>query len=78
MLLTDSSSRQISDGRHDMQQRALFVTSRAAWRWNKMLRAPKNVGRPLAAIVVATEHKARCASGCQLLADPMIMPRTTT
>ena len=28
---------QISDNRPDMGHRALFVTSRATWRWNKML-----------------------------------------
>ena len=48
-----------------MRQRALFVTSRAAWRWNKMLLTQENVDSPLAAIVLATEHNALCASGCQ-------------
>ena len=41
-----------------MRQITLFVTSRAAWRWNKMLLARENVDSPLAAMVVATEHEA--------------------
>ena len=41
-----------------MRHRALFVTSRAAWRWNKMLLARENVDNPLAAMVIATEHNA--------------------
>ena len=49
---------QISDDRPDMRQRALFVTSRAAWRWNKMLLAREYVDSPLVAMVVATEHNA--------------------
>ena len=65
ILLVTSASPQISDVRPDMRQRALFVTSRAAWRWNGMLLARESVDSPLAAIVVATEHNARCASGCQ-------------
>ena len=52
------------DTRPDMRQRALFVTSNAACRWNKMLLAELKVGIPRAAIVVATENRARCASGC--------------
>ena len=40
-----------------MRQRALFVTSKAAWRRNKMLPARENVDSPLAAMVLATEHK---------------------
>ena len=39
VLLTNRAPPQISDNRPDMGQRALFVTSRAAWRWNKMLLA---------------------------------------
>ena len=45
-----------------MRRRVFFVTSRAACRWNRMLLARENVDSPPAAIVVATEHKARCAS----------------
>ena len=56
---------QISDVRCDMRQGALFVTSSAACRWNRMLLARRNVDSLLAEIVVATEHNARCASGCQ-------------
>ena len=52
------------DSRPDMRQRALFVTSNAACRWNKMLLAELKVVIPRAAIVVATEHRARWASGC--------------
>ena len=52
------------DTRPDMRQRALFVTSNAACRWNKMLLAELKVDIPRAAIVVATEHRARWASGC--------------
>lgn len=33
----NSLSRQISDVRSDMTQRALYVSRRATWRWNKML-----------------------------------------
>ena len=36
VLLTNRAPPQISDDRPDMRQRALFVTSRAVWRWNKM------------------------------------------
>ena len=56
---------QISANRPDMRHRALFVTSRAAWRRNKMLLARENVDSPLAAMVLATEHNALWASGCQ-------------
>ena len=42
----------------DMRQRALFVTSGAARRWNKVLLARENVYSPLATIGVATEQKA--------------------
>ena len=52
------------DTRPDMRQRALFVTSNAACRWNKMLLAELKVDIPRAAIVVLTEHRARWASGC--------------
>ena len=55
MLLVTSASPQISDVRPHMRQKALFVTSRAACRWNGMLYAQENVYRPLAAIAVATE-----------------------
>ena len=50
------ASPQISDNRPDMRQRALFVTSRAPLRWNKMILALENVDSPLAAMLVATEH----------------------
>ena len=40
---------QISDVRPDMRQRALFVTSRAACCWNRMLPARENVDSPFAA-----------------------------
>ena len=66
VLLTNRAPPQISDNRPDMRQRALFVTSRAAWRWNKMLLAREIVDSPLAAMVLVTEHNALCASGCQL------------
>ena len=65
VLLTNRAPPQISHNRPDMRQRALFVTSRAAWRWTKMLLARENVDSPLAAMVLATEHNALCASGCQ-------------
>ena len=65
MLLGTRAFPRISDVRPDMRQRALFVTSRAACCWNWMLLARENVDSPLAGIVVATEHNARCASGCQ-------------
>ena len=39
VLLTSRAPPKISYNRPDMRQRALFVTSRAAWRWNKMLLA---------------------------------------
>ena len=64
MLLVTSASPQISGFRPNMRQRALFVTSRAACRWNRMLPARENVDSPVAAIRVATEHSAWCASGC--------------
>ena len=41
----------------DIKQGALFVTSSAAWRWNKILLAELKEGNPLAAIVVATEQR---------------------
>ena len=65
MLLGTTAFPQISDVRSDMRQRELFVTSRAACRRNRILLVRENVDDPLAAIVVATEHKARRASGCQ-------------
>ena len=58
VLLTNRAPPQISDNRPDMRHRALFVTSRAAWRRNKMLLSGGNVDRLLAAMVVATEHNA--------------------
>ena len=58
VLLTNRAPPQISDNRPDMRQRALLVTSRAAWRWNKRLLVRENVDSPLAAMVVATEHNA--------------------
>ena len=65
MLLVTNASPQISDVSPDMRQRALFVTSRAAWRWNRMLLAREDADSPLAAIVVATERNTRYTSGCQ-------------
>ena len=65
VLLTNRASPQISDIRPDMRQRALFVTSKAAWHRKKMLLARENVDSPLAAMIVATVHNARRASGCQ-------------
>ena len=58
VILANKAPPQISDNRPDMRHRALFVTSRAAWRWNKMLLARENKDRPLAATVVAIEHNA--------------------
>ena len=57
-VLTNRVLPQISDDRPGMRHRALFVASRAAWRWNKMLLARENVDSPLVAMVVATEHNA--------------------
>ena len=51
------------NNRPDMRQRALFVTSNAACRWNKMLFAELNVDIPREAIAFANEHRARWASG---------------
>ena len=65
MLLGNRAFPQISDVRSDMRQRALFATIIAACRGNRMLLARENVDSPLAAIAVATEHNARCASRCQ-------------
>ena len=62
VLLTNRAPPEISDDRPQMRQRALFVTSRAAWRWNKMLLAREIVDSLL---VLATEHIGLCASGCQ-------------
>ena len=39
VLPTNRAPPQVSDNRLDMRQRALFVTSRAAWHWKKMLLA---------------------------------------
>ena len=50
---------QMPDIRPDMRQRALFVTSNAACRWNKMLLAELHVDTPRAAFAVATEHRAQ-------------------
>ena len=58
VLLTNRASLQMSDIRPDLRQGALLVTSRAAWRWNKMLLARENVDNHLATMVVATEHNA--------------------
>ena len=58
VLLTNRAPPQISDNRPDMGHRALFVTNRAAWRWNEMLLARENVDGPLAVMVLATEHNA--------------------
>ena len=65
MLLVTSASPQVSDVRPYMRQRALFVTSRAACRWNRMLLARGNVDSPLAATVVVKGHNARYSSGCE-------------
>ena len=43
MLLANKAPPHILDNRPDVRHRALFVTSRAAWRWNKMLLARENV-----------------------------------
>ena len=43
VLLTNRAPPQISNNRPDMRLRALFVTSRAAWRWNRILLARENV-----------------------------------
>ena len=59
VLLTNRASPQRSDIKPDLRQRALRITSRAAWRWNKVLLVRENVDRPLSAMVVATEHNAR-------------------
>ena len=58
VLPTNRAPPQISDDGPDMRQTTLFVTSRAAWRWNNMLLAWENVDSPLAAMVLATEHNA--------------------
>ena len=50
--------------RPDIKQRALFVTCSASWRGNEMLVAERKEESPLAAIVVATEQRARWGSGC--------------
>ena len=47
------------DTRPDMRPRALFDTSNAVCRWNKMVLAKPNVDIPRAAIAVATEHRAQ-------------------
>ena len=59
MLLGTRAFPQMSDVQPNMRQRALFVTSAAACRWNRMPLARENVDNPLAAIVVATEHNAQ-------------------
>lgn len=56
MLPTTRASRQISDVRSGMRQRALFVQVEPALHWNEMLLARENVDSLLAAMVVATEH----------------------
>ena len=56
---------QISHVMPDMRESAMLVTSRAVCRRNRMPLGQENVDSPLAAIVVATEHKARYASGSQ-------------
>ena len=43
----------------DVRQRALFVTSNAARRWNKMLFAELKVDIPRTAIAAATDDRAR-------------------
>ena len=52
------------DTRPDMRHRALFVTSNVACRRNKKLFAELNVDIPRAAIPIATDYRARWASGC--------------
>lgn len=46
----------------DIMRRALFITTSAAWRRNKMLLAEAKEVNTLAAIVVATEQRARWES----------------
>ena len=65
VLLSNKAPPQISDNRPDMRHRAFFVTSRAAWRRNKILLERENVDSHLAAMVLATEHNALRASACQ-------------
>ena len=48
----------------DIKQRAMFVTSSAKWRWNKVILAELKEENPLAAIVVATEQSARWEPVC--------------
>ena len=43
----------------DIKQRALYVTSSAAWPWSIMLLAELKEEKALAAVVVATEEGAR-------------------
>ena len=50
---------QMPDTRPDMGRRALFVTSNAAYRCNKMLLAELNLEIPRAAVAVATERRAQ-------------------
>ena len=45
VLLTNRAPPQIPDNGPDMTHRALFVTSRAAWIWNKMLLAVDNASK---------------------------------
>ena len=51
----------------DMRQRALFVTSNAACRWNKMFFAELSEGISRAVGAADTEHRPRWASGCHPL-----------
>ena len=64
VLLTNRAPPHISDNRPDMRHRALFVTSRAAWRWNKMLLARENVDSQRHAALLVTSHGACLPSGC--------------
>ena len=50
------------DTRPDMRQRASFVTSNAACRWNKMLLAELKVDIPRAAIVIVTDRRPQSPS----------------
>ena len=52
------------DSRPDMRQRALFVTSNAACRRNKMHLAELSVDIPRTTMAAATEHRVRWASRC--------------
>ena len=48
----------------DITQRALFVSTNAAWHSNNILLAELKEETPLSAIVVATKQRARWEPGC--------------